>query len=425
MGDAGPAFTPRVLLSMSLPAIVIGIASALVLWLLDRAAALLQAGIWTALPAALGFDPAAPWWILLVLTATGFAVGLVCWLMPGHGGPDSATVELIQPAVPLKVLPGIALASIIGLAGGVSLGPESPIIAINGSLLVALMARFAPGVPPRLALMLAASATLGALIGTPVAAALLFTGMAAAIKGEGSLWDKLFLPLVAAGAGTITFKLTGAPPLAFSVGGYGDPHPVDILSGAVVACATVAIGLVALWLFPRMHRAFHALRHPLLIPTAGGLVLGVLGIIGGPITLFKGLEETAELLEHPGSRSSAELAAIAGVKILALLVAASAAFRGGRLFPATFIGVALGLLAVALVPSIPLALAVSCGVLGMILVVGRDGWLAIFMAVTVAGDIAVLPLLCVIILPAWLMVSRVPEFLVRVDAGGSAAPEAA
>ena len=51
---------------------------------------------------------------------------------------------------------------------------------------------------------------------------------------------------------------------------------------------------------------------------------------------------------------------------LALLVAASALFRGGRVFPATFIGVALGMLGHALIPALPFSLAVACGVLGVL-----------------------------------------------------------
>ena len=46
----------------------------------------------------------------------------------------------------------------------------------------------------------------------------------------------------------------------------------------------------------------------------------------------------------------------------------------------------------------------------MILVVTRDGWMAIFIAVAVAGDVAVLPVLCAIILPVWLLVTGAPEF---------------
>ena len=91
-------------------------------------------------------------------------------------------------------------------------------------------------------------------------------------------------------------------------------------------------------------------------------------------------------------------------------MAACSLFRGGRIFPATFIGAALGLLGNALFPSIPLGLAVACGIIGILVVVARDGWLALFVAAAVAGDLTLLPLLSVIILPAWLLVSAVPEF---------------
>jgi H+/Cl- antiporter ClcA len=126
--------------------------------------------------------------------------------------------------------------------------------------------------------------------------------------------------------------------------------------------------------------------------------------------MFKGLTQMGQLLEDPTQYDPGQLAAIAGIKIVALLVAASALFRGGRIFPAAFIGVALGLLGNALVPSIPLGLAMACGIIGIVLVVARDGWLALFIAVGVAGDISLLPILCVVILPAWLLVSAAPEF---------------
>ena len=69
---------------------------------------------------------------------------------PGHGGPDSATTELIAPPLRLAVLPSLILVTVLALAGGVSLGPENPIIAINTGLLVALVARLWPAVPPEL-----------------------------------------------------------------------------------------------------------------------------------------------------------------------------------------------------------------------------------------------------------------------------------
>ena len=162
------------------------------------------------------------------------------------------------------------------------------------------------------------------------------------------------------------------------------------------------IGLAMLYVLPFVYRAFHALRYPIIITTVGGLVLGILGFIGGPITMFKGLAQMGELLQNADDYDAGQLAVISGIKIVALLVAACALFRGGRIFPATFIGAALGLLGNTLFPSIPLGLAVACGIIGILVVVARDGWLALFVAAAVAGDLTLLPMLCMIILPAWL-----------------------
>ncbi len=410
--ETDPNVTPRRLLLLAVPAILVGVVSALILWTLDRLADGLSNVIWDMLPGALNVDPDG-WWIILVLTVTGLAIGIALQVLPGHGGPDSATTELIGKPLPLRTLPGLALVTLLGLAGGVSLGPENPIIAINCAIMVAIFARLIPQVSAQVAMLLAAAATVGALFGTPVAAALVFTGLVAAVKAGGSLWDKLFLPLAAAGAASITMHLLGAPPFAFAMPAYGPPQALDILTGALIACAVTVIGLAALFAFPLVYRALHALRHPIIITTVGGLILGILGFIGGPITMFKGLTQMGELLQDPSQYDAGQLALIAGVKIVALLVAASALFRGGRIFPATFIGVAIGLLISTLFPSLNMSLVVACAVLGIVLVVARDGWLALFIAVAIPGDIALLPILCIVVLPAWLLVSQVPEFRIR------------
>lgn len=414
--------SPRQLLILAIPAIVLGAFAALLLWGLEQLADLLSGVLWTTLPDALGVDPDG-WWIILILTLTGLAVGLGLRFLPGHGGPDSATTELISPPLKLRVLPGLAIVTVLSLAGGVSLGPENPIIAINIAIIVALFARLLPKVPVQMAVLIGGAATVGALFGTPVAAALLFTGIVAAVKAGGSLWDKLFLPVAAAGAGAVTMHLLGSPPLSFDLPPYGSPQAIDLLTGIIVACAAAGLSLIALFLFPVFWRTLHSLRSPILIPLVGGFILGILGFIGGPITMFKGLTQIGELLQDPGAYDGTQLAVIAGIKILALLVAASALFRGGRIFPATFIGVALGMLGHVLIPGLPLGLAVACGIVGVIVVIARDGWLAIFLGVAIPNDITLLPMLCIIVLPAWLIVSRMPAFQIvppAVEAGSAA-----
>ena len=70
-----------------------------------------------------------------------------------------------------------------------SLGPENPITAANTALACFLGARFATRVPPPVWAALAVGGSVGALFGTPVAAALILSEFA--IGGAAPLWDRL------------------------------------------------------------------------------------------------------------------------------------------------------------------------------------------------------------------------------------------
>ena len=423
--DRPSASTVRTLVSLSLPSVVVGVVSALVLYAVEALVGVLEHAIWSTLPGSVGVDPRSGGWIFGVLALTGLAVGLVVWLMPGHGGQDSATVELTAPPLGLGALPSLVLVAVLGFAGGVSLGPEAPVIAINTALLVALVRRVWPAVSTELVVMVTAAGTIGALFGTPVAAALVFTGLVGMTKGEGALWDRLFLPLLAAAAGALTMSALGSHGFSIPLPVYDDVSPVDLLSAALVAVVAAALGLAAAAVFPRLHAWFRLLRNPAVYVTVGGVLLGLLGVIGGPLTLFKGLNEMGELVDNRAEYGVAAVAVIIVVKVLALLVSAAAGFRGGRIFPAVFVGVAIGVLANGVVPGVPLTVGIGAGVLGMVLAVSRDGWISLFIAVAVTGSITVLPVLCIAVLPAWLLVSRGPEMIVHGPGGhGAPAPRA-
>lgn len=405
--------TVKQLLKLSVPAIIVGLISALGLFVVDEAAHYLQEFLWVHLPQALGADPESRWWIFGVLSFTGVAIGLIVTFVRGHGGRDSATVDLIAPPLSITAVPGLVIVAVLGLAGGVSLGPESAIIAINTAILVVLVNRLWPQIGVELIIMLSAAGTIGALFGTPVAAILVLTGVVAAAKTGGTLWDRLFLPLLSASTASMTMiflggQLLNAPALPTVDG----PLLALLPAAALIACVSAGVGLLGALLFQPLHSAFRLLKYPLLYTALGGLLLGGLGALGGPLTLFKGSTQMVELVTRAGEFTPWQLASIVGIKLVALLIAATSGFRGGRIFPAVFIGVAVGLLGHALLPHIPLGLAIGCGALGMVLAVSRDGWIAIFIAAVVSGDVSLLPALCFLVLPVWLLVARAPEMMV-------------
>jgi H+/Cl- antiporter ClcA len=409
----------RALALGAIPALGIGVFSAVALWGLDELSELLHGVLWGALPHVAGLSPDNGWWILGVLTVTGLVVGVVARYFPGHGGHDSATIELVAPVLPLRALPGVVIVLIVGIAGGVSLGPESPLIGFNTAVVVAVIARLMTRFSLELAVMLTASGTIGAMFGTPVAAALVFTALVAAAKGGGATWDRLFLPVVSAGAASVTILLLHGESFAMKLPRYENPQLLDLATAGLVAVVAAAFGILGAVVFPHVHRAFHALKNPVLFTTLGGLILGLLGVLGGPLTLFKGLHETAALLSGRDSYAVGGLIVLCVIKLVAILVSASAGFRGGRVFPAVFIGVAIGLIGHQLLPTLPVGLAVASGVMGVVLAVTREGWLALFIGVAVVSDIGVLPSLCIAILPAWLIITKAPEFIVHTRAPSS------
>ncbi|EFL3819908.1 ion channel protein [Escherichia coli] len=401
----------RTMLLLSLPAVAIGIASSLILIVVMKIASVLQNLLWQRLPGTLGIAQDSPLWIIGVLTLTGIAVGLVIRFSQGHAGPDPACEPLIGAPVPPSALPGLIVALILGLAGGVSLGPEHPIMTVNIALAVAIGARLLPRVNRMEWTILASAGTIGALFGTPVAAALIFSQTLNG-SSEVPLWDRLFAPLMAAAAGALTTGLFFHPHFSLPIAHYGQMEMTDILSGAIVAAIAIAAGMVAVWCLPRLHAMMHQMKNPVLVLGIGGFILGILGVIGGPVSLFKGLDEMQQMVANQAF-STSDYFLLAVIKLAALVVAAASGFRGGRIFPAVFVGVALGLMLHEHVPAVPAAITVSCAILGIVLVVTRDGWLSLFMAAVVVPNTTLLPLLCIVMLPAWLLLAGTPMMMVN------------
>ncbi|EHK0944060.1 TPA: ion channel protein [Citrobacter farmeri] len=396
----------RTMLLLSLPALILGVASSLILLVIMKFASILQSILWQRLPGSLGIAADSPVWIMLTLTLTGVMVGLVIRYSTGHAGPDPATEPLIGAPISPAALPGLIVALVLGLAGGVSLGPEHPVMAVNIALAVALGRRFFPRISVLDWTILASAGTIGALFGTPVAAALIFSQTLSG-SNDTPLWDRLFAPLMAAAAGSLTTSLFFHPHFSLPVAHYTQMRIVDIFSGAVVAAIAIAVGMVAVWCLPRLHALLHRLKNPVLLLGVGGFLLGILGVVGGPLTLFKGLDEMQQMA-FSQTLGTTDFFMLAVIKLAALVIAAASGFRGGRIFPAVFIGVALGLMLHAHVEAVPAAITVSCAILGLVLVVTRDGWLSLFMAAVVVPDTTLLPLLCIVMLPAWLLLAGKP-----------------
>ncbi len=174
---------------------------------------------------------------------------------------------------------------------------------VNIALAVAIGARLLPRVNRMEWTILASAGTIGALFGTPVAAALIFSQTLNG-SSEVPLWDRLFAPLMAAAAGALTTGLFFHPHFSLPIAHYGQMEMTDILSGAIVAAIAIAAGMVAVWCLPRLHAMMNQMKNPVLVLGIGGFILGILGVIGGPVSLFKGLDEMQQMVANQAFSTS-------------------------------------------------------------------------------------------------------------------------
>ncbi|MEN0130537.1 MAG: ion channel protein [Brevundimonas sp.] len=416
MTDAATEFRVpvRKLLVLAIPAAVIGVLCALTLWGLSALAKVIENLVWQDASGALGLEPDSPVVVIAVLTLTGLAVGLVVKYAPGHAGPDPATAGLVSAPLPLSALPGLAVALVLMLAGGVSLGPENPIMAINAALVVVLGSRFVRGVAVPTWVVLSTAGTIGAMFGTPLAAALMFSELDPGDRRI-PLWDRLFPMLVSAATGALFMTKVADLDMAIAVPDYAWRGIQDVGLVLVIALAGAGLGLAGAYVFTPLHRFVHRIGNPVLLLTLAGVVLGLLGVLGGNVTLFKGLDEMRELPGLVATTSGAGFLLMAVVKLVAMLIASASGFRGGRIFPVVFVGAALGFAINGTWPSVPLALAIGAATAGIVVAATRSGWLSIFLVMVVVPDPDLIIPVLFATLAAWLLVTNRPELEAKKD----------
>ncbi|WP_235870791.1 ion channel protein [Rhodococcus xishaensis] len=393
-------------------ALVLGLGSAVVPLFVFLAVRGVTDVLYVRVPEALGFAPDSRAWIFGVLTVSGIAVGSVVWLVPGHGGRDSATVGLIGPPPPLRVLPSLLLVLILALGAGVSLSPENVLISANSALAVWIFARVRPDLASERIIALSTAATIGVQFGTPVAAPLVYHELTGR-PVRGNLWDALFAPFVAAGVGTLVMQVLVRRTLSVDLPRHSWPSLGDVLGATVVATGTAVLLLGVVYVYRWLHGIFHRINNPVLMTGIGGVVLGVLGALGGPQTMFKDVEAMESAVTEASGTSVARLMLLGGCSLAAYAVAAASGFRGGRVVSAAVIGVQVGVFAHAVVPALPGPVAVASAVLGAVTVAARSGWLGLFLPAAVVGSVALLPALAVAMIPVWLLVAHRPTMTIR------------
>jgi H+/Cl- antiporter ClcA len=309
----------------------------------------LEHWLWDSLPSALGHS-SPPWYLVIGLPPAGACVVVVArLLLPGDGG-HRPLEGIGGGATPVSHGPGIALAAIGTLSFGAVLGPEAPLIALGSVVGVAVTLFVRLDKRSETVLGTAGSfAAISALFGGPIVAGMMMVESGLALGA--TLLPVLIPGFVAAAIGYVIFIGLGhwgglaSQSLAVpSLPPYNGTHVYDLLVG-------VAIGIAAPLVIVAVRRLAEAIadyvldrrRLPALL-LAGGLAVGLIAQVAD----WMGADSQDVLFS--GQAGVPALAATGSTEILAILLVGKAlgyavslgcGFRGGPIFPAIFIAIAI------------------------------------------------------------------------------------
>jgi H+/Cl- antiporter ClcA len=309
----------------------------------------LEHWLWTSLPDALGHS-SPPWYLVVGLPVAGACIVVIArLLLPGDGGHPPLE-GIGEGATPVWHAPGIALAALGTLSFGAVLGPEAPLIALGSAvgMSVNLFARLGPREERVLATAGSFSA-ISALFGGPVVAGTMM--VESGVEAGARLLPVLLPGFVAAAVGYLIFVGFGtwgglhAQGLAVpNLPAYNGTHLYDLI-------VAVVVGILAAFVVTAVRRVATDLARvgpgrlgmPALL-VAGGLAVGLIAQIAD----WLGADSQDVLFS--GQAGVPALAAADTTKIVLILLVGKAlgyavslgcGFRGGPIFPAIFLGIAL------------------------------------------------------------------------------------
>jgi H+/Cl- antiporter ClcA len=391
MADARAAYLRTLLL-----AALVGVSVAFAAVLFQTAIQDVIDVVWKDVPDWLGWSEPAAWYVVLVPALAGVLVAGARRL-PGRGGHSPLEGLSMAPIRPLDLV-SILLAGLATLGFGLVLGPEAPLIAL-GLGLPPLILRVAGthGVNEHLLSLAGAFAAVAALFGGPLVAALLLLELLAksgAVQAR-DMGRALLPGFVASGTGALVFtgvagwqglhqQNLALPDLA----AYESVRVADLAWCALLALV-IALVIVATWRLAHWIGA-RSVPRPGTSLVVAGLIVGLLALAfreaaDRPVDLVLFSGQTA-LPELVAETSGGVLLLVVLTKGLAYALSLGAGFRGGPVFPAITLGVALGAAGADLLPGLDATPAIATGIAAATATVLQAPFSAALLAALLVGS---------------------------------------
>ncbi|MEU4352297.1 chloride channel protein [Streptomyces sp. NPDC023838] len=394
----------------------------------------LEHGLWANLPHGLGWDAPPWWWPLPLLLVAGAVVGLLAGRLPGAGGHIPASGLHTGGTSPVT-LPGVLLAAVASLPFGAVLGPEAPLIALGGGLALLFhgLTR-APSTPQSTALLGAAgaAAAIAAIFGNPLIAAVLLIEVAGV--GGPQLFAVILPALVSSGVGALVFtgfgRWTGLETGNLSLQ-LSKPLPrldaADVLWTIPIAVA-LAVLLHPMLRAARRLAAYVAggvLSRTVLCAVAAGVCAAVYALITGRTpadVALSGQTTLGRLAADPHAWGVGALIAVLLLKGVAYTLCLGS-LRGGPVFPALFLGAAVGAL-LAPLPGLGLVPAMAAGMAAATAATLRLPVSSVVLVVLLLGSSAMMPIVILAAVIAFVATELLPAGTAMPPSTGAEQPTA-
>ena len=360
------------------------------------------------------FPPWLPPWhyTWMVATIGGLGVGL-CLYFLGLPGEMALVIDRVHDGGQLESnqTPGMIATSLVSITAGGSLGPEAPLVQINGSVgsWIAKRLRLTLG-STRVMTFCGMGAALSAFFCDPIGGPLFALEIP---HRRGLEYYEAIIPTMVAGICSFSIFRMGtglAVGGIYNFGRFGDLPTLSWIhlgEGLILGVVGALAGVLFISLFRAMHWMIEMIEHRhILLAILGGLGIGWIAVLF-PATLFFSEEQIeTQLLAKSASYGVAALLCICLAKMLAICFTIHGGFRGGFIFPLFFVGASLGMAIAVGLPAVHPTIAILCCMAAINVAITKTP-VSTTIILTVLSDTTILPVIAIASFTSFLLTSNI------------------